>query len=93
MDRIYPLNEMLIGTNNLNYKHSYYLSIGKLENINLDLPSQKIEIGGIGWFTYEQAKNMIRPYHINRLKILEEIILFIAHNLRYYSSFNKAILE
>jgi 8-oxo-dGTP pyrophosphatase MutT (NUDIX family) len=93
MDRIYPLNEMLIGTNNLNYKHSYYLSIGKLEDINLDLPSQKIEIGGIGWFTYNEAKNMIRPYHVNRIKILDEIILFIAHNLRYYASYNSSMLE
>jgi len=93
MDRIYPLNETLIGTNNLNYKHLYYLSIGKLEDINLDLPSQKIEIGGIGWFSYEEARNMIRPYHINRLRILDEIVLFLAHNLKYYASYNKSILE
>jgi 8-oxo-dGTP pyrophosphatase MutT (NUDIX family) len=84
MDRIYPINETLTGTNNINYKHTYYLSIGKKEDVNLNLPSQKIEIGAIGWFTYDEAKNMIRSYHINRLKILEDIVIFLAHNLRYY---------
>jgi 8-oxo-dGTP pyrophosphatase MutT (NUDIX family) len=93
MDRIYPVSETFKGTNNLDYKHLYYLSIGKLEDINLDLPSQKMEIGDIGWFNYEDAKNIIRPYHINRLKILDEIVLFISHNLKYYASFNKNLIE
>ena len=93
MDRIYPLSENFKGANNLDYRHLYYLSIGKLEDINLDLPSQKIEIGDIGWFKYEDAKNIIRPYHINRLKILDEIVLFVAHNLKYYASFNKNLVE
>jgi 8-oxo-dGTP pyrophosphatase MutT (NUDIX family) len=93
MDRIYPLNEIFIGTNNLNYKHSYYLSIGKMENLNLDLPSQKIEIGAIGWFTYDEAQHIIRPYHVNRLRLLDEIILFLAHNLKYYSNYNKVLLN
>jgi 8-oxo-dGTP pyrophosphatase MutT (NUDIX family) len=92
MDRIYPLNETLKGTNNLNYRHSYFLSIGKMEQVNLDLPSQKIEIGGIGWFSYNEAKNMIRSYHINRLKLLDDIVHFLAYNLKYYSSYNKNIL-
>jgi 8-oxo-dGTP pyrophosphatase MutT (NUDIX family) len=86
MDRIHPLFETFIGTNNLNYKHSYYLSISDLEKTNLNLPSQQIEIGAIGWFSYDEAKRMIRPYHVDRLKILDEIVLFLANNLRYYSS-------
>ena len=91
LDRIYPLNEILRGTNNLNYKHSYYLSLGNMENVNLNLPSQKIEIGAIGWFTYDEAIQMIRPYHINRLKVLDEVIKFLAYNIRYYMSFKKTI--
>jgi 8-oxo-dGTP pyrophosphatase MutT (NUDIX family) len=93
MDRIFPLNETLKGTNNLDYKHSYYLSIGKMIDVQLALPSQKIEIGAIGWFTYNEAIKIIRPYHNNRLKLLDEIILFLAYNLKYYSSFNKSLLE
>lgn len=87
MDRIYPINELLTGTNNLEYKHSYYLSLSKMEtDVSLNLHSQKIEIGAIGWFTYKEVQNMIRSYHINRLRILEDLILFIAHNIKYYSS-------
>jgi 8-oxo-dGTP pyrophosphatase MutT (NUDIX family) len=89
LDRIYPLNETLKGTNNLDYKHSYYLSISNMENVNLSLPSQKIEIGAIGWFTYDEAIKIIRPYHTNRLKLLEDVMVFLAYNLRYYASFNK----
>ena len=91
LDRIYPLNETLKGTNNLNYKHCYYLSLGNMENVNLNLPSQKIEIGAIGWFTYDEAIKMIRPYHVNRLKLLDEVIMFLAYNTRYYMSFKKSI--
>lgn len=87
MDRIYPITELLTGTNNIQYKHLYYLAFSKFENtVNLNLPSQKIEIGAIGWFYYDEVKTLIRPYHTNRLILLDEIIIFIAHNIKYYSN-------
>lgn len=83
MDRIYPLNELLTGTNNINYKHIYYLSFSQQLELHLTQQSQIMEIGAIGWFNYNEAIKLIRPYHINRIKILDDIILFIAYNLKY----------
>jgi 8-oxo-dGTP pyrophosphatase MutT (NUDIX family) len=86
MDRIFLLNETLTGTNNVDYKHWYYLSISKMEPVALNSPSQRMEIGDIAWLSYDEAKEIIRPYHTNRLTILDEIVMFLAYNLKYYSN-------
>ena len=90
MNRIYPIHEDLIGTNNIKYRHNYFLSFSELFNLDIKASNQKLEIGDIGWFNYIEAKSLIRPYHINRLKILDNIIHFIAYNLKYYTE-NKLI--
>jgi len=84
MDRIYTLNELFKGTNNIEYKHSYFLSIGNLVDLQIEQPCQIAEIGDIGWFNYSQCKTLIRPYHIQRLQLLDDIVLFIAHNLKFH---------
>ena len=89
MDRINLINENLIGTNNINYKHCYFLSYSELFDLKISTTTQKTEIGDIGWFSYTEAKQLIRPYHINRLNLLDEIFIFLAHNLRYYITINK----
>ena len=43
------------------------------ENIN-----QQIEIGDIGWFDYNQSKSLIRKYHFERIKILNESFIFLS---------------
>lgn len=85
LDRISPLNEYFVGTNNINYKHTYYLSItSKCDTVDVTTENQYIEIGNIGWFTYEQMIGMIRPYHKSRLSIIDTIIDFMAYNYKYY---------
>lgn len=44
------------------------------------------EIGDIGWYTYEDAISLIRPYHIDKKKILTRIYLFILNYLIQYNS-------
>ncbi len=39
------------------------------------------EIGDIGWFTYDEAINIIRPYHTERKKILTELYMYIINNI------------
>jgi 8-oxo-dGTP pyrophosphatase MutT (NUDIX family) len=91
-DRINPINECFIGTNKINYKHTYYLGyMGTCLSTNVETESQLIEIGNIGWFTYEEAINIIRPYHKNRINIINDIINFLAYNLKYYTHKNMMI--
>lgn len=90
LDRIYPLNETFFGTNQIKYKHTYYISISN-SNRKLEISDDNIqiqEIGDIGWFNYEELLLLIRPYHIERLKIVEDLIYFIAFNTKYYQENN-----
>ena len=39
------------------------------------------EIGDIGWFTFDQTIQLIRPHHSQRKKLLSQLYLFILNNL------------
>lgn len=88
LNRIYPIPEQFIGTNNIEYKHIYYLSIVESErNLNiLNTPEQYIEVENVGWFKYDRIINLIRPYHIDKKKIVDDIIKFIAYNIMWLES-------
>ena len=78
--KILPLVENLLGTNNIDYKHIYYLALCKNDlnvSINKDNNFQINEIGDIGWFTYDVAIKMLRSYHIDKKKTLTDTYMFI----------------
>ena len=80
LNKIQPLIENLLGTNEIKYKHIYYLALCKNDlnvSINNDNESQKNEIGDIGWFTYDEVKKLFRSYHIEKNKILNNTFIFI----------------
>jgi hypothetical protein len=39
------------------------------------------EIGDIKWVKFNEAIDLIRPYHIDRKKIINEVIQFLANHL------------
>ena len=78
---IYPLTENMIGTNGLQYKHIYFIAL--FENIRLlDLNNENVkfvEIDTAGWFKKDRALNLIRPYHVEKIKIINQIVQFITY--------------
>jgi 8-oxo-dGTP pyrophosphatase MutT (NUDIX family) len=84
IEKIYPVEEVFIGTNGIQYKHVYYTSLSNSEDdISID-PENNIqieEIGDIGWFTYYEAVELIRPYHTKRIKILSNIYMYMMNIL------------
>lgn len=80
---ISPLVEEMTGTNNVQYRHIYYLSI--IDNIrNLSIENDTIqfaEIDTAGWFKKERILNLIRPYHKEKIDIVNQIISFIAYTV------------
>jgi len=86
LDRIYPLYEVFNGTNQIKYKHVYYMGVSNISrNLEIyDNKTQMQEIGDIGWFNYYEMIKMIRPYHTERLKLIDDLIDFIAFNIKYY---------
>jgi 8-oxo-dGTP pyrophosphatase MutT (NUDIX family) len=81
LNKIEPLEENMVGTDGINYKHIYYLTINNrdrnLEMINYDTH----EIGNIKWFTYDEAMIHIRPYHREKKRLLTRVYLFILNYL------------
>jgi 8-oxo-dGTP pyrophosphatase MutT (NUDIX family) len=88
--RIYPINEIFYGTNQVKYKHVYFLSTSCCERelkIN-ENKNQIQEIGDIGWFDFNEVLKLIRPYHIEKKQIVEDLIYFLAFNIKYYQENN-----
>ena len=81
LNKIEPIEEKLIGTNGISYKHIYYLSMNNLDKDTKLSDYDTYEIGEIKWFTYDDAMNHIRPYHTDKKKILTRIYLFILNYL------------
>jgi 8-oxo-dGTP pyrophosphatase MutT (NUDIX family) len=86
LNKIAPIEEKLIGTNGVYYRHIYFISLNKSLIINeTEKPTNRnydsYEVGDIQWFTYEEAINHIRPYHHDKKNILTKVYLFILNFL------------
>ena len=92
LDNVSPLIETFKGTNNILYKHIYYLAVCKNDiQVSLDEANscQMEEIGDIKWCDYKDCINKIRPNHIDRRKILNEVYIFNCNMIEK----NKSVLN
>lgn len=74
-----PLEESFLGGNRIQYRHRYFLAYCKQSTeVHIDLTNTIMnrEIGDIGWFTYDVAMSLIRPYNIEKRQILS-----VANNI------------
>jgi len=77
--QIDPLEELFSGTNNIRYKHIYYVAAAnnniknmnfKIDKTNMD---QVSEISNIKWHSLTDALNNIRSYNIEKKNVLEKL--------------------
>jgi 8-oxo-dGTP pyrophosphatase MutT (NUDIX family) len=78
------IKENLVGTNGVNYLHNYFLAILNTDKIN-NIDSTNREIGNIKVMTYNECIENIRPYHINKLKIINILYELICNFLESYN--------
>jgi ADP-ribose pyrophosphatase YjhB (NUDIX family) len=74
INEIQPIEENLIGTNGVPYKHIYYIAETN-ENIELTITNNN-EIGNLGFFCYNEAQTLLRDYHIEKKNILQNIFMY-----------------
>jgi len=77
-----PLVEKFIGTNNLKYKHIYYIAVTDKNiepSIDKNYNIQMREVGEIGFYNYEESKNLIKDYRKERIEILDKIINYVTY--------------
>jgi len=84
LDKIHPIEENLIGSNGIPYRHVYYIAKARSYlplYLNPYNKSQISEIRKIGWYSYEDCMNLIRSYHIPKKIVLTKIHHLITKNL------------
>jgi len=72
IENIIPFEETFIGTNHKAYKHKYFLAYIKNNYINLN-NFQKAEVSKLEWKSYDECINSIRPYNLEKKKLITNI--------------------
>jgi len=72
IENVLPFEETFIGTNLKAYKHKYFLACVKDNNIDLN-NFQKTEVSKLEWKNYVECINSIRPYNLEKKKLITNI--------------------
>ena len=73
IQNITPFEEIFTGSNYKSYKHKYYLTYMAYENTLQPVSFQSSEVSCSEWKTYEDGVALIRPYNIEKKRVLENI--------------------
>ncbi len=82
-----PLEESFIGSNKIRYKHTYFLAKScsqKTPEISKSNKTQIVEIGNIGWFSFQDALRKIRPYQREKINVLKKAYSIIRAEKTYF---------
>jgi len=83
IENLLPFEEIFVGSNHKSYRHKYFLAY--MENIVDDLYNyQKTEVSKIEWKTFDESLKSIRPYNLEKKKLITNInIILQDYNLLY----------
>ena len=71
---IFPFEEIFMGSNYKCYKHKYYFTyIDYKDSLNYSGNFQKTEVSKIEWKTLEECLSCIRPYNLEKKRLLMNI--------------------
>lgn len=76
------VNEEYIGTNNLTYRHLYYLGYIGSDSLGEDYfdDISNYEVGKIKWVSWDEASEIIRSYYQEKVKVVN-MVYFLFLNL------------
>ena len=72
VENILPFEEIFIGTNHKSYKHKYFLAYMNDSEENLE-NYQLTEVSKIEWKTIDNCLESIRPYNLEKIKLITNI--------------------
>jgi len=92
VENILPFEEIFIGSNHKSYKHKYFLAyMSEYKNqekddiVNLQ-KFQKSEVSKLEWKTFDECLKSIRPYNLEKKKIITNINNLLQQYKLYYST-------
>lgn len=80
---IKPVEEIFNGSNNIRYKHIYYIGNSKHDIEVMVDPENKhqiIEISNIKWFTLQETLQKIRPYNTEKKEVILKVNKLLINN-------------
>jgi 8-oxo-dGTP pyrophosphatase MutT (NUDIX family) len=70
---IVPFEETFTGSNYNSYRHKYYVMYVPFDESIKHHKYQKTEVSSIEWFTIEECLENIRPYNLEKKKVIENV--------------------
>ena len=74
IENITPFEEVFMGSNYKTYKHRYYLMYFSSNDLKIS-KYDTLEVSKIEWKTYEEAIACIRPYNLEKIRMLNHVNL------------------
>ena len=73
IQNILPFEEIFTGSNYKSYKHKYYVAFCNHSN-KIDMMSyQTSEVSDMQWFSFDDCLNKIRPYNLEKKRMIDKI--------------------
>lgn len=79
IDSIEPIEENLIGTNGIKYRHIYYLAETTIDRLPDN--NNNNEIGYMEFFTYNDGHEILREYHVEKRQIMTSVFYYYLENI------------
>lgn len=74
IQNLMPYEEIFTGSNYKSYKHKYYVMFLNPNNYDVSMNRfEKSEVSKMEWKTLEQARQSIRPYNLEKLRLLTNV--------------------
>jgi 8-oxo-dGTP pyrophosphatase MutT (NUDIX family) len=73
VDNILPYEEIFIGSNYKSYKHKYFVMyMNYADSLKMNFHGNE-EVSRVEWKSYDAALKLIRPYNLEKTRILESV--------------------
>lgn len=80
LQNVIPYEEIFTGSNYKSYKHKYFVMYMNYENSLIQTQFEKSEVSKMEWKNFENCMEAIRPYNIEKKRILHNIYNCIVEN-------------
>jgi 8-oxo-dGTP pyrophosphatase MutT (NUDIX family) len=80
IENVMPFEEIYIGSNLKSYKHKYYLAHMN-DSSDMLLNFQKTEVSKLEWKTVKDCVSSIRPYNLEKIKMVKDISCILQEYL------------
>ena len=83
INNILPFEEIFTGSNYKSYKHKYYLMYMTFIDSLVKVTFENTEVSDISWKTIEECISCIRPYNLEKIRMIQKIHTFLLHSEFY----------